>query len=224
MNRSHRPVHYCLVLVTLVLTGGGCASVGKPVRGIDNLAVVDPAPRALYRGGQPSHEGIKTLKKMGVRTVIDLRADAVAWERSAVESAGMTYVNIPTVAWDVDPGRVEDVLETVRTCERPAFIHCRHGRDRTGLSVAVYRLVEQSDAWTRRAAIRDLYRHGYHSLLFPGIRRYLTTFEPATLVAAAPAAVPAVPQAAVVAPAAAAAQMAVDAAQADGATTRPAAH
>ena len=223
MNRSNPSVRFCVLLASILITGGGCATVGKPVRGVDNFAVVDSGPGALYRGGQPSRTGVKTLKEMGVRTVIDLRADAVSWERSAVEAAGMTYVNIPTVAWDVDPDRVEQVLETVRTCKRPAFIHCRHGRDRTGLSVAVYRMVEQPDAWTRQAAISDLRQHGYHSLLFPGIQRYLASFEPSKL-AAVPA-VAAVPQAAIVAPAAAAAaQVVVDAAQGDLPTTRPATH
>jgi protein tyrosine phosphatase (PTP) superfamily phosphohydrolase (DUF442 family) len=171
-----------------VLFAGGCATVGESVPGIGNVAEVDPAPDAVYRGGQPSREGIETLRSMGVRTVLDLRADAVPWEREAVKAAGMTYVNIPMVASDVDPGKLARALDVLRTAERPVFLHCRHGRDRTGLSVAAYRLVDQPDQWTRAEVIRDLRRHGQLRLLFPGIERYLKGFDPTDLMVAVPAA------------------------------------
>jgi len=41
------------------------------VPGVDNFARDNPA---LYRGAQPTEEGLKQLKAMGIKTVIDFRS------------------------------------------------------------------------------------------------------------------------------------------------------
>jgi len=125
------------VVVTLVvLLAGGCATVGKSAPGLHNLDTVDPAPQAIYRGGQPTRKGIETLTTMGVKTVIDLRNDPADWEASAVANAGMTYVNIRASAFQADPKVVEEFLRTIAKSQRPIYVHCKQGRDRTGLGIA----------------------------------------------------------------------------------------
>ena len=73
-------------LLVLVAVAAGCQTVGKPVTGIANFALVEDG---FYRGGQPSFEGIQQLKDKKVRTVIDLRDDKNPAERKWVEDAGM---------------------------------------------------------------------------------------------------------------------------------------
>lgn len=165
-----------LILFTFIAAagaGGGCATVGKPITGVANFAAVGDG---LYRGGQPSYAGIQQLKSNGVRTVIDLRDDRNPAERKWVEDAGMAYVNIPTNANRVEPAKIATFLKEVDEAQRPIFVHCYHGRDRTGLEIAVYRMVEQD--WPREAALKELYAHGYHWAMFPGIARYVRTFNP----------------------------------------------
>lgn len=151
----------------------GCSTTGKNVQGIHNFDTVKEV--VLYRGAQPSQEGIETLKKRGVRTVVNLRDDPVSWEKEAVEKAGMKYVFIPTVAQKTDPGSIERFLKTMTDGEKPVFVHCHVGRDRTGLNVAMYRIVEAGES--REAAIRDLHDHGYQWVFFPGIEKYLKKFD-----------------------------------------------
>jgi protein tyrosine/serine phosphatase len=110
--------------------------------------------------------------------VIDLRDDAVPWEKSAVTKNGMTYVHIPSNAARTNATTIASFLTAVTESERPIYIHCRRGRDRTGLEVACYRLVHQQDHWTREKAIEELRAHGQQRLFFPGIERYLRTFNP----------------------------------------------
>jgi tyrosine-protein phosphatase SIW14 len=152
---------------------GGCQSVGKPITGVENFATVEDG---LYRGGQPSYAGVQQLKANGIRTVIDLRDDRNPSERMWVEEAGMAYVNVPSNASRVDPEKIATFLKEVDEAQRPIFVHCFHGRDRTGLEIAVYRMVEQD--WPREAAVKELYAHGYHWAVFPGIARYVRTFDP----------------------------------------------
>jgi tyrosine-protein phosphatase SIW14 len=165
-----------LVLLCALTAAGGCGTVGKndAVPGIANFALVEDG---LYRGGQPTELGFAQLKAKGVKTVIDLRDDYNPRERGWVESRDMKYVNIPTNATRVEPEKVATFLREVEDAKKPVYVHCYHGRDRTGLEIAVYRIVEQD--WSREAALRELYAHGYHWAVFPGIARYVRTFDPA---------------------------------------------
>ena len=163
---------YRAIVVFFIFLVAGCQSVGKSVVGIQNFAKVDDE---LYRGAQPTEAGVETLKIQGVRTVIDLRDDANPAERQWVESRGLWYVRIPCNAAVLEPDKIRFFLRQLEGAAKPVFVHCRHGRDRTGLDVAMYRIIAQG--WDRERAIRELYEHGYNWPLFPGIARYLRTFN-----------------------------------------------
>jgi uncharacterized protein (TIGR01244 family) len=163
-----------IVVFTLLALAGGCATSGRSVRGINNFAVVE---QGLYRGGQPSKEGIAQLRQQGVKTIINLRDDFNPRERGWAVDAGMNYVLIGTSASRIRPAEVANFLDAMASAPRPIFVHCYHGRDRTGLEIAVYRIARCG--WTREAALRELYAHGYQWAAFPGIARFVSTFQPA---------------------------------------------
>jgi uncharacterized protein (TIGR01244 family) len=164
-----------VVLALLLPPLAGCQSAGKRVNGIDNFATVQDGPDGIYRGAQPQREGFETLQSRGVRTVINLRNDPVADEPDTARANGLRYVHIPTSAGKIEPEKVRRFLFEVQTSPRPVFVHCAFGCDRTGLEIAVYRIVIQN--WSREDAIRELYAHGYHWALYPGIARYLKSFK-----------------------------------------------
>jgi protein tyrosine phosphatase (PTP) superfamily phosphohydrolase (DUF442 family) len=160
-------------LVLLILSlAAGCATSGRNVRGIANFATVEDG---LYRGGQPSEIGIDQLRKQGVKTIINLRDDFDPREEGWVHDAGMHYVLIRTSAARIRTAEVARFLDEMEKAPRPIFVHCYHGRDRTGLEIAVYRIVKCG--WTRDAALRELYAHGYQWAAFPGIARYVRSRE-----------------------------------------------
>src|SRR6202171_4886130 len=69
-----------------------------------NLAGVPRAGKVsdvLFRGAQPSEQGLAELRKLGVTTVVDLRGNRgpVASERRQVESLGMRFIDIPVPGW-----------------------------------------------------------------------------------------------------------------------------
>lgn len=133
------------------------------VEGISNFARIHPG---LYRGNYPSAEGLKHLKALGVKTVINLRSHHS--NRKAVEAAGMTPVEMPLQAdlFGSEPpseerlrGFFETVLDPAR---QPVFIHCAHGKDRTGTMAALYRI--EVDGWTPGEAIEEMQAFGYHDI------------------------------------------------------------
>jgi uncharacterized protein (TIGR01244 family) len=171
------PMRLRLIISLALLALTGCHSIGGKIDGVSNFAVVEDGPAGVCRGAQPSELGIGSLKSRGVRTVIDLRDDAVAAEATWTQQAELKYVRIPMNAGRVEPQKVQAFLAAVQSSPRPVYVHCMLGRDRTGLSIAMYRIIRQG--WSREDAIRELYAHGYNWALYPGIARFLRSFNPA---------------------------------------------
>jgi len=111
----------------------------------------------IYRGAAPTAEGIHQLKKLGVRTVIDLRDSG---SPDDVRGTGITYVRIPATAWQPDEKAVVQFLQTVTDADRlPVFVHCQRGADRTGMMSAIYRVAVQG--WSKDQAIDEMTHGGF---------------------------------------------------------------
>src|SRR5215211_944447 len=111
----------------------------------------------LYRGGQPTAEGVKRLAELGIKTIINFR-DARAGlrrEREAAEENGLQFINLHLSNWfaarDEEIHKIIDVITNPE--HHPVFIHCKRGADRTGTVVAVYRMLYEG--WTDREANRE---------------------------------------------------------------------
>jgi len=61
---------------------------------------------------------------------------------------------------------------------QPVFVHCREGEDRTGMMVAVYRMVVQD--WPKGKAMAEMKRMGFNEVWEP-LEDYLEDFDPAKM-------------------------------------------
>ena len=117
----------------------------------------------LYRGGQPTEAGIRKLKAMGIKTVIDLRDDddRAKREESWVKAAGLRFVNIPlSNLFGPKDEKIESILAQIdRSENQPVFIHCKRGADRTGTAIAVYRITH--DSWNADQANTEAKKFGF---------------------------------------------------------------
>ena len=117
----------------------------------------------LYRGAQPTAEGMKQLEKLGVKTVVNLRSSRS--DRDEIEGTALTYEHIGMTTWDLDLEEVSRFLKIVTDSSRtPVFAHCRHGADRTGTMCAIYRIA--TEGWSKDEAIEEMTKggFGYHSI------------------------------------------------------------
>jgi protein tyrosine/serine phosphatase len=112
----------------------------------------------LYRGAQPTAEGMAHLRAMGIKTVVNLRA----WHsnRDKVADTGLSSVRFETEPWH---GNAEDVVRFLKvvtnTNNLPAFVHCERGADRTGMMCAMYRIVVCG--WTKSEALEEMKNGGF---------------------------------------------------------------
>jgi protein tyrosine/serine phosphatase len=115
----------------------------------------------LYRGAQPEAEGFKELKKLGVKTILNLRL--MHSDRKLLKDTDLDYVHIKMEAWDAEYDEVKQALQIITDkSKQPVFVHCKHGADRTGIVIAAWRLVE--DGWTKEEAIEEMTKgpFGFH--------------------------------------------------------------
>lgn len=125
----------------------------------------------LYRGAQPTADGIAELKARGMKTIIDLRNSHSDPKNGA--SAGLKLDRVPMVPWTVNDGEVVRFLRIVAdTNNLPVFVHCERGADRTGMMCAMYRIA--MCGWTKDEAIKEMTEGGYHfSEAWQNIIRYV---------------------------------------------------
>lgn len=125
----------------------------------------------LYRGAQPTADGFRELKKMGVAIVVDLRLTGRGKERQAVEANGMEYVSIPWHCYFPKDKVMARFLAVLRENQgKKIFVHCRYGDDRTGMMVAVYRMADEG--WTPDEARKEMNVFGFHHLVCPSLGPY----------------------------------------------------
>ena len=81
------------LLAGFLVVGPGVA-LAPTALGVTNFQQVNDR---IYRGGQPPDGAFQFIARLGIKTVIDLRAESgqVAAEEKLVSAAGMRFVNIP---------------------------------------------------------------------------------------------------------------------------------
>jgi tyrosine-protein phosphatase SIW14 len=116
----------------------------------------------VYRGAQPKSGGLELLKQLGVKTVVNLRDDdaRAKQEEAGARVAGLQYFNFPFERWGRPQDKeMEQVLSIINNpANQPVFVYCQHGADRTGVVIAVYRVIH--DGWTSQQAKAEAKRYG----------------------------------------------------------------
>jgi protein tyrosine phosphatase (PTP) superfamily phosphohydrolase (DUF442 family) len=145
MNRVRQPVQ----------TGRAWAE-RLEVPGVPNLYKVSDS---LYRGAQPTEEGVLQLRALGIKTIVNLRT----WHSDRDEIGQTHDVNserITTQPWHVEDQDATRFLRIVADpAQAPVYVHCQRGADRTGTMCAIYRIVVQG--WTKDEALAEMTQGGF---------------------------------------------------------------
>ncbi len=151
----------------------------------------------VFRGAQPTEQGILALAKLGIKTIVDLREVDERWtaEENIVKAAGMNYVNVPMRGMSSPTNEQIVKVLSLLTADSsgPVFVHCRRGADRTGTVIACYRIGH--DQWDNQKALKEAKVMGM-SMWERAMQHYVLDYKAASYnLASKP--VPAAPAAAV---------------------------
>jgi tyrosine-protein phosphatase SIW14 len=136
--------------------------------GVPNLHKVS---ENLYRGAQPTAEGMRQLKRMGINTIVNLRS--FNSDRNEINDVNLSYEHIYMKAWHAENEDIVKFLKIAADPNRtPVFVHCQHGADRTGTMCAIYRIAVQG--WSKEEAIEEMTKggFGFHEL-FANLPAYI---------------------------------------------------
>ena len=115
-----------------------------------------PSFSNLFRGAQPTAAGMKHLEKLGIKTVLNLRARHS--DQDELAGTALKPVRLKMEPWHSDDEEVVLFLKAATdTNNLPLFVHCQRGADRTGTMCAMYRIVVCG--WTKEQALDEL-KHG----------------------------------------------------------------
>ncbi len=130
-------------------------AVPVEAKALHNMYMVDTG---VYRAAQPEANGFTELEQMGIKEVLNLRR--FNHNDKSAEKTGLTFHHIRMWASNCDWDKAVEALRIIKNRKGPILIHCKHGADRTGLVIALYRIVFQN--WSKDDAIDELKNGGYN--------------------------------------------------------------
>src|SRR5208282_5076261 len=132
------------------------------IPGISNAGKVSDS---LFRGAQPHLSDLVELKKIGVTTIVDLRAESRHLrdrEQQQAESLGIHFVSLPVGGFsNPTSAQLAEFFELLQSSPpQKIFVHCEFGEDRTGVFIAAYRIA--FDHWSANQAVTEMIAFGFN--------------------------------------------------------------
>ena len=172
---------YIVLLLALVLAGfqtlpsRAQSQTASASINIENFGMLN---ENYYRGSQPNAGQLTDLKKLGVKTVIDLRKDKVEEASGWARAAGLQYINIPlTTKRAATEEQTTYFLSLVNDpANWPVYVHCKGGRHRTGEMSAIYRITQ--NGWTADQAYKEMKKYDFENGFFypRSLKKYVFTY------------------------------------------------
>ena len=149
---------------------GAISFKGMPI----NYSEID---NILSRSAQPMAEDFLWLKEQGVTDIVNFRTMVVSGvefdEKTAVESLGMKYHNIPSITSIPEEKNVKEFLNLAKNVadkNGKLHIHCKAGADRTGMYAFIYKamqnigsIIENEKEWIAK---------GHNTQRYPDLRAW----------------------------------------------------
>ncbi|MEJ7806358.1 MAG: sulfur transferase domain-containing protein [Telluria sp.] len=114
----------------------------------------------LFIGSQPAQQDIAEAKRVGIRTVIDLRMPAETGTPNAdmVENHGLTYVNVPVDKSALSQQHIVDLDRAMGRTQGPYLLHCATGA-RAALLLSLSRAKQHG--WTAERTFDEAEAMGF---------------------------------------------------------------
>ncbi len=152
---------FVLICISLFYVSGLFSQTSVKIDdfGLNNFHQVDTG---VFRSEQPDQLDFVNLEGFGITEVLNLRR----WhsDEKEAKNTNLTLHRVPMRAENIKESDVIQALKIIQNRKGNLLIHCKHGSDRTGLIVAMYRIVFQG--YTKEQAIKEMTEgnFGFHSI------------------------------------------------------------
>ena len=176
MNSRLLHLSAVFAMCTLAIAMVAAQAVTKEtVAGISTFARLDTT---IACGGATSVDAVPELKKMGFKSIVNVRraseagADVDA-EGVAARAAGLRYIHLPFDPQAPDPMLIDNFIAAVTAPEnQPAYIHCAAG----GRAAALWMIKRwKADGWDEKRALEEAIALGLNERFQPFALNYIRT-------------------------------------------------
>jgi protein tyrosine/serine phosphatase len=133
-----------------------------------NANALELVTESILRSPRPDRQMLESVQAQGFNTIVNLENEPryVTEEDALAGELGMTHLSLPLSWWTRPPDeKVNEILShMVRSNVAPMLLHCKHGEDRTGMIIGLYRVFIQG--WTPQDAYREMLDKGFHPILY----------------------------------------------------------
>lgn len=128
----------------------------------------------IYRGGELSDKDLELLKQVyGMKRIISLDPEIGSRIDPIVKNLKMEHLMLPIDSSStVFSGNLRYIYNNLRTLFnlQPVYVHCKHGADRTGLVIGLYRV--KVNNWTCEQALAEARRYQFGVRISPAIQKF----------------------------------------------------
>jgi|GEM_PF-885527 len=138
---------------------------------------------SLYRGAVPSEQDLRALKMWGIKSIVDFQMTPDPNEERITAELGIKYYDIPWTAHLNKAMSFHYIHEVTLKflglladrANLPIYVHCFHGRERTGTMIAVYRMAIEN--WSYERARDEMLSFGVNKWIHFNLFVYLKRFR-----------------------------------------------
>ncbi|MBS1642305.1 MAG: tyrosine-protein phosphatase [Bacteroidetes bacterium] len=116
---------------------------------------------SIYRSAQPDSIGFLYLKSIGINGTLNLRSNFS--DKKFLTGTDISTYNVGMEANKITDEEIIESLKIIKSSRKPLVIHCKQGSDRTGVIIAMYRIIFQG--WPKDKALFEMQggNYGFHS-------------------------------------------------------------
>ena len=141
----------------------------------------------LFRSPVPTTwEHVSQIKDAGIKTIINLQGNIkhgciyIGQEAKLLNEFGIKVIYIPLHMFKVPTfEQLEQVHQVINEVSESALIHCRFGVDRTGISIAYWKI--RKGLLSVEEAILEMFSFGFHKKFFfwwvPQLKSYINSLS-----------------------------------------------
>ena len=125
----------------------------------------------VAQGAEPiGEEGLASLKRKGVHTIIRVDKDEDGKAAELARKHGFEFIEIPLSYKGVTAEQARQIVTAIRSSEGRLYLHCKHGKHRSAAASGIYRVAfcgwsgEQATAMMRELGCNPKYTGLYRDV------------------------------------------------------------